>query len=115
MSIVAVFVAVFVKLYIQICCYLQLIYSIIHVDCTSPVHFDLESPLSEQGHGDSGFSPMQDERYGGTLKVGDLIKTSKSRSNDKIHGPPRKRRFRVTEEAIEYFQQFSHVSCYLVL
>lgn len=46
--------------------------------------------------------------YGG-IKYGELLKTSRSRNNDKIHGPPRRRRFRLTEEALEYFQQFSQV------
>ncbi len=74
---------------------------------------DLESPLSETT---DGFSPIvEGVQYGVAsrariLKVGDLIKTSRSRRNNQIHGPPRKRRFRVSEEAIEYLQLFSQVS-----
>lgn len=48
---------------------------------------------------------------GKIIKVGELIKTSRSRANNKIHGPPRRRRFRLTEDSIDYFQHFSQVIC----
>lgn len=48
------------------------------------------------------------------IKYGELLKTSRSRSDDKIHGPPRRRRFRLTEKALEYFQQFSQVGLKMI-
>ena len=63
-----------------------------------------ESPMTET----TTPSGLTNVVYGG-IKYGELLKTSRSRSNDKIHGPPRRRRFRLTEEALEYFQQFSQV------
>lgn len=84
----------------------------IYSPATTESNFVLESPISDS-HTDSGLSPLEDagrQVLPGTLKAGDLIKTSKSRSNNKIHGPPRKRRFRLSEDALEYFQLFSHVS-----
>ena len=44
------------------------------------------------------------------IKSGQLSKTSRARSEGSKPGPTRVRRFRLTEEALEYFQQFSHVS-----
>lgn len=44
------------------------------------------------------------------IKSGQLSKTSRGRSEGSKPGPTRLRRFRLTEEALEYFQQFSHVS-----
>ena len=44
------------------------------------------------------------------LKKGHLHKTSQSRKPDAEVGPTRPRRFRLTPESLEYFQQFSHVS-----
>lgn len=44
------------------------------------------------------------------IKVGNLSKSSQSRRDAAVPGPSRLRRFRLTEEALEYFQQFSHVS-----
>ena len=44
------------------------------------------------------------------IKSGQLSKTSRGRSEGSKPGPTRVRRFRLTEEALEYFQQFSHVS-----
>ena len=44
------------------------------------------------------------------LKIGNLHKTSQSRRTDAEAGPTRQRRFRLTAESLEYFQQFSHVS-----
>ena len=44
------------------------------------------------------------------IKSGQLSKTSRGRSEGSKPGPSRVRRFRLTEEALEYFQQFSHVS-----
>ena len=43
------------------------------------------------------------------IKSGQLSKTSRGRSEGSKPGPTRVRRFRLTEEALEYFQQFSHV------
>ena len=43
------------------------------------------------------------------LKVGNLHKTSQSRKTNAEPGPTRQRRFRLTAESLEYFQQFSHV------
>lgn len=48
------------------------------------------------------------------IKVGNLSKSSQSRRDDAVPGPSRLRRFRLTEEALEYFQQFSHVSVCMV-
>lgn len=44
------------------------------------------------------------------IKSGQLLKTSRARSEGSKPGPTRLRRFRLTEEALEYLQQFSHVS-----
>lgn len=66
---------------------------------------EIQSPMS-----DTGAIPTDAHHLpSGTIKYGELLKTSRSRTNNRIHGPPRRRRFRLTEEAIEYFQQFSHV------
>ena len=46
----------------------------------------------------------------GALKTGVLSKTSIGRREGSRPGPTRQRRFRLTEEALEYFHQFSHVS-----
>ena len=43
------------------------------------------------------------------VKHGELLKTSRSKVTDKVHGPPRRRRFRLTEQSLEYFQPFSQV------
>ena len=43
------------------------------------------------------------------IKSGQLQKTSRGRKADSKPGPTRLRRFRLTEEALEYYQQFSHV------
>lgn len=47
---------------------------------------------------------------GECIKSGQLLKTSRSRMEGSKPGPSRFRRFRLTEESLEYFQQFSHVS-----
>ena len=41
--------------------------------------------------------------------MGTLHKTSQSRRDNAVPGPTRHRRFRLTPESLEYFQQFSHV------
>ena len=41
---------------------------------------------------------------------GHLMKTSRGRYKGATPGQTRQRRFRLTEEALEYFQQFSQVS-----
>lgn len=43
------------------------------------------------------------------VKLGELLKTSRSKVSGKVHGPPRRRRFRLTEKSLEYFQPFSQV------
>ena len=43
------------------------------------------------------------------IKIGNLSKSSQSRKEGSQPGPVRVRRFRLTEEALEYFQQFSQV------
>ena len=43
------------------------------------------------------------------IKVGNLSKSSQLRKEGSQPGPVRVRRFRLTEEALEYFQQFSQV------
>ena len=48
------------------------------------------------------------------IKSGQLSKTSRGRSEGSKPGPTRLRRFRLTEEALEYFQQFSHVRINLI-
>ena len=58
-----------------------------------------------------------DEYGAGVLKVGLLSKTSKGRSskeNTIRPGLTRQRRFRLTEEALEYFHHFSHVSLIMI-
>ena len=47
------------------------------------------------------------------IKVGNLWKSSQSRKEGSQPGPVRVRRFRLTEEALEYFQQFSQVGASL--
>ena len=42
--------------------------------------------------------------------AGVLLKTSRGRSSEAHPGPTRQRRFRLTEQAIEYLQHFSQVS-----
>lgn len=57
-----------------------------------------------------------DEYGADVLKVGLLTKTSKGRSENSIRqGLTRQRRFRLTEEALEYFHYFSQVSISSVL
>ena len=45
------------------------------------------------------------------IKSGVLMKTSRSRREGSKSGPSRERRFRLTEEGLEYLQPFSHVRC----
>lgn len=61
-------------------------------------------------------SPMVEENpyaaVSRALKTGNLIKTSQSAGNKSKSAPghSRQRKFRLTNEALEYFQNFSHVS-----
>ena len=93
-----------------------------HIQCNPPLMLYLllglgptsqttpiESPMIEL-NSPSGLANVV---YSG-IKYGELLKTSRSRSDDKIHGPPRRRRFRLTEEALEYFQQFSQVGLKMI-
>ena len=63
----------------------------------------------------------EDERGGHSLchiiKTGVLSKTTISGKDGSKPGQTRKRNFRLTEEAFEYFHQFSHVShaCYIAI
>ncbi len=45
----------------------------------------------------------------GVFKIGNLLKTSQSKTNQ---GTTRLRKFRLTCESLDYFQTFSHVSMY---
>lgn len=61
-----------------------------------------------------------DEYGAGVIKVGLLTKTSKGRSSGRESsvirpGLTRQRRFRLTEEALEYFHYFSQVRINFVL
>lgn len=61
-----------------------------------------------------------DEYGAGVIKVGLLTKTSKGRSSSRESsvirpGLTRQRRFRLTEEALEYFHYFSQVRINFVL
>ena len=62
--------------------------------------------------GEVGGSRAELRDIGECIKSGHLWKTSCGRSKGSKPGPTRTRRFRLTEEALEYFQQFSHVSCH---
>ena len=48
------------------------------------------------------------------LMVGDLVKTSCSCTDNSIHGQPRMRRFRLTEDALEYYHHFFNQVCVCV-
>ena len=52
----------------------------------------------------------KDDQEVTVLKVGVLSKTSQGREGDSRPGPTRQRRFRLTEEALEYLHHFSQVS-----
>ena len=52
----------------------------------------------------------KDDQEVTVLKVGVLFKTSQGREGDSRPGPTRQRRFRLTEEALEYLHHFSQVS-----
>ena len=51
----------------------------------------------------------------GVLKVGTLTKASQTRKGNSNPGPFRQRKFRITSDAIEYKQLFSHVSITCVI
>ena len=51
-----------------------------------------------------------EEPMGGVLKVGPLIKSSCLLDPGSNPGPSRQRMFRITSEALDYKQHFSHVS-----
>ena len=80
----------------------------------------IAAPQDEEGVGGGGGSSKieitgsrADLRE--SIKSGNLSKTSRGRSEGSKPGPTRIRRFRLTEEALEYFQQFSHVSLHACL
>ena len=84
---------------------------------TSTQALALESPLHNRRSIVSTDTVAQsiDEYGAGVIKVGLLTKTSKGRSSGKESsvsrsGLTRQRRFRLTEEALEYFHYFSQVS-----
>ena len=82
----------------------------------SPHEFDDEEEEGGGGGGGGGGGSTRVEITGSRadlrecIKSGQLSKTSRARSEGSKPGPTRVRRFRLTEEALEYFQQFSHVS-----
>lgn len=53
-------------------------------------------------------TPLVEDKSLGTIKIGNLIKTSQSRGKSST-GPSRQRKFRLTRESLDYLQTFSHV------
>lgn len=74
---------------------------------TSKQTNDMESfPTDSNPPTDEDSTPLQTQE---AVKYGELMKTSRSKVTNKVNGPPRKRRFRLTEKSLEYFQPFSQV------
>lgn len=72
----------------------------------------VELPPPTTDHDTAGQSSGKGEctKGSGVIKTGTLSKTTLSGKENSRPGQTRHRHFRLTEEALEYFHQFSHVS-----
>jgi len=76
---------------------------------------ELQSPMTATAEAlaesSVGLNPDDEVQEEVELKRGNLTKSSQHRWKDGARpGPKQKRKFRLTSEALEYFQPFSHVS-----